>query len=293
MHRLSGCVLTPSDPDVSNESELTVPTVLITGCSTGIGRAAAERFQAEGWNVVATMRNPDAETDLTALDNVLVAALDVTDPASIDATVNAANERFGGIDVVVNNAGYGAYGPLESTPREKIVRQFNTNVIGLLDVTKAVLPQFRGRGSGVIVNISSMGGKITMPLGSLYHGTKFAVEGISEALTYELGAIGAQMKIVEPGIVATDFSGRSMDISMNPEHEEYQPVINGLLTASSAEGRFSSEPADIADVIFTAATDGTDQLRYVAGQDAEQMIAMRASADDATYLAGIRANFGL
>lgn len=270
-----------------------MPTVLITGCSTGIGRAAAERFQAEGWNVVATMRNPDAETDLTALDNVLVAALDVTDPASIEATVNAANQHFGGIDVVVNNAGYGAYGPLESTPREKIVRQFNTNVIGLLDVTKAVLPQFRERGSGVIVNISSMGGKITMPLGSLYHGTKFAVEGISEALTYELGAIGAQMKIVEPGIVATDFSGRSMDISMNPEHEEYQPVINGLLTASSAEGRFSSEPADIADVIFTAATDGTDQLRYVAGQDAEQMIAMRASADDATYLAGIRANFGL
>ncbi len=270
-----------------------MPTVLITGCSTGIGRATAKRFQSEGWNVVATMRNPDAETELTALDNTLVTALDVTDPTSIDAAVGAATDRFGEIDVLVNNAGYGAYGPVESTPREKIVRQFDTNVIGLLDVTKAVLPQFRERGSGVIVNVSSMGGKITMPLGALYHGTKFAVEGISEAMTYELGAIGTRMKIVEPGIIDTDFSGRSMDISMNPDHAEYQPVIDALLGASQAEGRVSSPPEAVADVIFGAATDGTDQLRYIAGPDAEQIIAMRASADDATYLAGMRANFGL
>lgn len=270
-----------------------MPTAMITGCSTGIGRAAAKKFQAEGWNVVATMRNPDAETELTGLDNTLVAALDVTDPASIERAVSAAGERFGGVDVLVNNAGYGAYGALESTPREKIVRQFDTNVIGLLDVTKAVLPQFRQRGSGVIVNISSMGGKVTMPLGALYHGTKFAVEGISEAMTYELAAIGTAMKIVEPGIIETDFSGRSMDISMDPDQTEYQPVINALLGASSAEGRTSSPPEAVAEVIFTAATDGTDQLRYIAGADAEQIIAMRASTDDATYLAGMRANFGL
>ena len=270
-----------------------MPTVLITGCSSGIGRATAKRFQAEGWNVVATMRNADAETELSELENTLVAALDVTDPASIEAAVDAGVERFGDIDVLVNNAGYGAYGAVESVPRDSIVRQFNTNVIGLLDVTKAVLGQFRERGSGVIVNVSSMGGKVTMPLGALYHGTKFAVEGISEAMTFELGAIGTKMKIVEPGIVATDFAGRSMDINVDPEHAEYQPVIAALMAASQAEGRFSSAPEDVAGVIFTAATDGTDQLRYVAGADAEQLLAMRAGSDDATYLAGMRASFGL
>lgn len=268
-------------------------TVLITGCSSGIGRAAAKRFQAEGWNVVATMRNPDGETELAELSDTLVVALDVTDASTIDAAVAAGMERFGGIDVLVNNAGYGAYGPVESTPREKIVRQFETNVLGLLDVTKAVLPLFRQRGSGVIVNLSSMGGKITLPLGALYHGTKFAVEGISEAMTYELAAIGTTIKLVEPGIVATEFSGRSMDLSIDPEHTEYQPVIDALVTASQAEGRFSSSPEDVAGVIFTAATDGTDQLRYVAGADAEQLLDLRASSDDATYLAAIRANFGL
>ena len=240
-----------------------MPTVLITGCSSGIGRATAKRFHSAGWNVVATMRNPDAETQLTGLDNMLVAALDVTDPVSIEAAVAVATERFGEIDVLVNNAGYGAYGAVESVPRDSIVRQFNTNVIGLLDVTKAVLGQFRERGSGVIVNVSSMGGKITLPLGALYHGTKFAVEGISEAMTFELGAIGAQMKIVEPGIIDTDFSGRSMDISMDPDHPEYQPVINALLSASSAEGRPSSPPEAVAEVIFTAATDFDQHIRAV------------------------------
>ncbi len=268
-------------------------TVLITGCSSGIGRAAARRFQAEGWNVVATMRNAAGETELNELANTMVTSLDVTDVATIDAAVAAGTERFGGIDVLVNNAGYGAYGPVESTPREKIVRQFETNVIGLLDVTKALLPHFRQKRRGVIVNLSSMGGRITLPLGALYHGTKFAVEGISEAMTHELRAIGTTIKLVEPGIVATDFSGRSMDLSVDPSHTEYQPVIDGLVAASQAEGRFSSAPEDVAEVIFTAATDGTDQLRYVAGADAEQLLAMRASSDDATYLAAIRANFGL
>ena len=268
-------------------------TVLITGCSSGIGRSTAVRFQSEGWNVVATMRNPDAETELRTLDHTLVVALDVTVPSSIDAAVAAARDRFGDIDVLVNNAGYGAYGPVESVPRESIVRQFDTNVIGLLDVTKAVLGHFRQRGSGVIVNVSSMGGRITLPLGTLYHGTKFAVEGISEAMTYELSAIGTRMKIVEPGLVATDFSGRSMDINIDPDHAEYQPVVDALLAASQAEGRFTSSPDHVAGVIFTAATDGTDQLRYVAGPAAEQLLALRASSDDATYLAAIRSNFGL
>src|SRR5690606_19782756 len=125
-------------------------------------------------------------------------------------------------DVVVNNAGYGAYGPLEAFDRESIARQFNTNVIGLLDVTKAVLPHFRENKSGMFINISSIGGKITFPLGSLYHGTKFAVEGISESLRYELENIGAQIKIVEPGAIATDFAGRSFDFKNGEGMPEYQ-----------------------------------------------------------------------
>jgi len=272
-------------------------TALITGTSSGIGRATAKLFASNGWNVVATMRNPDGEADRDdppspSVDGVMVARLDVTDLDSIAAAVEAGTERFGGIDVLVNNAGYGAYGALESTPREKIVRQFDTNVIGLFDVTKAVLPQMRERRSGTIVNVSSMGGKITLPLGSLYHGTKFAVEGLSEALSYELAAIGVKMKIIEPGIITTDFSGRSFDLTVDPELSEYMPVVQGVIAASQAE-RVTSPPELVAEVILDAVTDGSDQLRYIAGADAEQIIAIRQASDDATYLAGMKQTYGL
>ena len=136
-------------------------TVLITGASTGIGRSTAMYFQEKGWNVIATMRTPEKEEELQKLTNVLVAKLDVTDLDSIDKAIQAGIEKFGRIDALVNNAGYGAYGPLEAFPRENIVRQFNTNVIGLLDVTRAILPHFRKNRNGIIVNISSIGGKMT------------------------------------------------------------------------------------------------------------------------------------
>ena len=188
-------------------------TILITGASSGIGKATARLFQEKGWNVIATMRTPAKEKELTTLDNVFLTKLDVQDQASIKEAVQQGIERFGKIDVLLNNAGYGAYGPLEATPREKILRQFDVNVIGLLDVTKAILPHFRENKDGVIVNISSVGGKMTFPLGSLYHGTKFAVEGISEALSFELEQIGCKVKIVEPGMINTDFGGRSFDFN--------------------------------------------------------------------------------
>jgi NADP-dependent 3-hydroxy acid dehydrogenase YdfG len=188
-------------------------TILITGSSSGIGKATARLFQRAGWNVIATMRSPEKETELSALPNVLVARLDVQDSASIAVAVSAGIERFGRIDVLLNNAGYGAYGLLEATPMEKISRQFDVNVIGLLETTKAVLPHLRASKSGTIINISSIGGKMAFPLGTLYHGTKFAVEGLSEALHYELSAIGVSVKIVEPGFVKTDFAGRSLDFT--------------------------------------------------------------------------------
>jgi len=173
-------------------------TILITGTSSGIGKATAIHFQQKGWNVIATMRTPEKETELNKLENVQLERLDVLDLESIDQAIKNGISSFGKIDAIVNNAGYGAYGPLESFPRENIIKQFNTNVIGLMDVTKAIIPHFRVNKDGVIINISSIGGQITFALGSLYHGTKFAVEGISESLHYEMKEIGVKVKIVEP-----------------------------------------------------------------------------------------------
>jgi NAD(P)-dependent dehydrogenase (short-subunit alcohol dehydrogenase family) len=171
-------------------------TVLITGASSGIGKATAKRFQSAGWNVVATMRSPEDERELNNLDRVLVTRLDVLDLPSIQLAVQEGLARFGKLDVLLNNAGYGAYGPLEVTPMEKIRRQFDVNVTGLLATTQAVLPYFRVQRSGTIINISSIGGRITFPLGTLYHGTKFAVEGLSESLHFELLPLGIRVKLV-------------------------------------------------------------------------------------------------
>jgi NAD(P)-dependent dehydrogenase (short-subunit alcohol dehydrogenase family) len=274
-------------------TDTTTKTVLITGASSGIGKATAQHFQAQGWNVIATMRSPQNETELTALDHVLVTRLDVTDQASIDAAVAEGLARFGAIDALVNNAGYGAYGPLEAFSIEGIRRQFDTNVIGLIATTKAVLPHMRAAKSGTIVNISSIGGKMTFPLGTLYHGTKFAVEGLSEALHYELEPFGVRVKIVEPGMIKTDFGGRSFDFQNDENLVEYQGTVAKVLEAFGAVGGAASEPSLVAEVIWTAVTDGTDRLRYTAGDDAADYMANRRSMDDATFLAGIRERFAL
>lgn len=244
-------------------------TILITGASTGIGKETAKYFQAQGWNVIATMRNPQSETELTKLENVFVTTLDVLDVKSIQDAVNSGIQKFGGIDVLLNNAGYGAYGPLESFPREKILRQFNTNVIGLIDVTKAVLPHFREHKKGIIINVSSMGGKMTFPLGSLYHGTKFAVEGISESLRYEVEQFGGRVKIVEPGAIATDFAGRSFDFNNDEKLMEYQNIVIKIMSAFPQMIKNASTTAVVTKVIYQAATDGTSRLRYMAGKDAK------------------------
>lgn len=268
-------------------------TILITGASSGIGRATARRFQAAGWNVIATMRAPERETELTRLDGVLVTRLDVLDVPSIATAVEAGLARFGRIDALLNNAGYGAYGPLEATPLEKVRRQFDVNVLGLIATTQAVLPHFRQNRAGCIINISSIGGRITFPLGTLYHGTKFAVEGLSESLHYELEGLGIQVKIVEPGMIKTDFAGRSFDFSNDESLVEYQGVVQALLAALGPMTEMASPPELVADVIFTAATDGTSRLRYEAGADAVQLLAARRATDDATFLGGIKAQFGL
>ena len=268
-------------------------SILITGSSTGIGRATALYFQEKGWNVIATMRTPEKEEALNLLDNVLVTQLDVTDTDSIDQAVKVGVEKFGKIDVLVNNAGYGAYGPLETFSREKIIRQFDTNVIGLLDVTKALLPHFRANQSGTIVNISSIGGRMTFPMGTLYHGTKWAVEGISEALHFEMSAIGVKVKIVEPGAIATDFGGRSFDFSNDESMTEYQPMVGKLFEAFENVGAMAAPASLVAEVIYTAATDDTPQLRYTAGEDAKTYMANRDQSSDMDFIASLKEQLGV
>ena len=268
-------------------------TILITGASSGIGKATAKHFHGKGWNVVATMRSPSKEEELTKLDDLLVTRLDVTDTASIEGAVDAGLSRFGSIDVLVNNAGYAAYGPLEAFPMDRIRRQFDTNVIGLLEVTKAVLPHFRVQKSGTVVNISSVGGKMTFPLGTLYHGTKFAVEGLSEALHYELEPLGVKMKLVEPGMTATDFGGRSFDFVNEEALVEYQPTVHKLMHGFRAFAAKASPPEVVAEVIWTAVADGTATLRYTAGEDAREYMANRKALDDETFIGGLKRHFDL
>lgn len=270
-------------------------TILITGASSGIGKETAKLFAARGWNVVATMRAPEKEKELTSLDNTLVTRLDVTDAGSIEAAVAGGIEKFGQIDVLLNNAGYGAYGPLEAFPMDRIRRQFDTNVIGLIETTKAVLPHMRGNGAGTIVNVSSIGGQMTFPLGALYHGTKFAVEGISEALHFELEAAGIKVKIVEPGMIATDFGGRSFDFVNDESMAEYQSVVQALFGAWGSDEMTAnaSQPIVVAEVIWDAVTDGTDTLRYRAGADAVELLNNRKALDDATFIGRLKAQLGL
>ena len=264
-------------------------TILITGASSGIGQATALHFLGQGWNVIATMRNPDAAGEMRDHPNALVVALDVTDHASIATAVAAGEARFGTIDVLLNNAGYGAYGPLESFSMERIERVFDTNVIGLMAMMKAVIPAMRERRSGTIINISSVGGQLAFPTGALYHGTKFAVEGLSEALYYELDAVGVRMRIIQPGFVKTNFGGAGFDRADTEALPDYAEPTAGTGRMFGALATSLAEPAEVAQVIWQAANDPSNQLRYRAGNDAAiTMLDTRREQDDETFLAGIR-----
>ncbi len=260
-------------------------TILITGSSSGIGKAAARQFHDKGWNVIATMRRPENESELNKLDRVLVTRLDVTDPGSIQAAVKAGLDRFKKIDVLLNNAGYGVFGPIEATSFDRIREQFETNVFGLLATTKAILPIFRAKHDGMIINLSSVAGKITFPLATLYCGTKFAVEGISEAMTFELAPLGVKVKLVEPGPVKTSFK---FVLENDESIAEYQKQVQELQGMTKSLMERGSDPKEIAEVIYRAATDGSDQLRYVAGKEAEELLAMRKAEEDSACLEEMR-----
>ncbi len=246
-------------------------TILITGASSGIGKAAAKYFLAKGWNVSATMRSPSSEKDLTDSENLIKMETDVTDKTSVVSAVETTVKHFGGIDVLLNNAGYGSAGPMEAATDQQIKRQFDVNLFGVIETIRAVLPHFRKKNDGMIINISSIGGLVTFPLFSLYHASKWAVEGLSESLQYELNPLGIKIKVVEPGGVKTDFAGRSMDFFDINGYEDYSDTVNKITHYFRADGERRAkyaEPDKIAEVIFKAATDGTDQFRYIAGNDA-------------------------
>lgn len=255
-------------------------TILITGASTGIGKAAAELFLERGWNVVATMRTPRNERQDARW---LELPLDVTDAASIESAKARALEKFGRIDVVVNNAGYGLVGTFESMSEDKISRQFETNVFGLMRVSRAFLPHLRANGSGIIVNVASMGGRLAFPFYSVYHATKWAVDGFSESLQFELASTGVRVKLVEPGAIKTDFYDRSADFTHDKALTEYNSVVEKGMRRMNAMGAKGAAPLIVAETIWKAATDGSKKLRYPVGTDAKGLLMIRRFLPDGLW----------
>jgi NAD(P)-dependent dehydrogenase (short-subunit alcohol dehydrogenase family) len=241
-------------------------TVFITGASSGIGREAAKLFQRNGWNVVATMRSPQAGTELASLENVSVIRCDVTDPESIDEAIAKGIEAFGGIDVLVNNAGYYAVGPLEAAADEQIRRQIDTNLTGAIDVAKRMIPHFREKRKGIIMNVTSIAGLMSIPMQSLYHATKWGLEGFSESLHYELRQFGIFVKIIEPGVIRTDFYGRSKTVLRNEAITEYDDYSERIMRNILSRGEKGSSPEAVAGTIYKAATDGRKKMRYRVGR---------------------------
>ena len=259
-------------------------TVFITGCSSGIGRATAKLFQRHGWKVVATIRSPEQATELKKLDDVLVLRLDVSDQASIDAAVKTALEKLGHIDVLINNAGYALMGAFENASEEQIQRQFDTNVFGLMRVTRTLLPHFRQRKAGLVLNVASMAGRLPIPFMSVYNGSKWAVQVFSECLTYELAPFNIQVKIVEPGAVDTAFFGRSGDRENVTGVDAYASCMDEQFPILDKTGPGGSTSEEAAEVIYGAATDGKATLRYAVGRDAKVLLSARRLLPDRVFI---------
>jgi len=246
--------------------------VLITGCSSGIGRATAFYFQQQGWRVVATMRSPEKETELNLLDDVLVEALDVTNESSIQLAIDRAIRKFETIDVLVNNAGVGIYAVFEEVDEEVIRESFEINVFGTMRVIRALLPHFRSKQSSRIINVSSTMPHLAAPLISLYCTTKMAIEGLSHALYYELRPLGIQVMLVQPGSTRTKIAMQH-DFPDKVLHEAYAPIFK--VSIQGFRHRFETEtmalPDEPAKVIYEAAVSRSDRFRFVSGRDAKMV----------------------
>jgi NAD(P)-dependent dehydrogenase (short-subunit alcohol dehydrogenase family) len=269
--------------------------VLITGCSTGIGRATAERLADEGYNVHATARRPESIQDL-AERGMKTHALDVTDESSMEAAV-AEVEEEGPVGALVNNAGYSQSGAIETIPMASVRRQFETNVFGLIRMCQLVLPGMRGAGSGRIVNLSSMGGKLTFPGGGIYHATKHAVEALSDALRFEVQGFGVDVVVIEPGLIVTDF-GETAAASVN-DVEEHGPYTQfnatvAKLTADAYSGpmaRLGAGPDAVAQKIAKALAGNRPSTRYKVTASARVMMGARRLVSDRMWDRVVRSQF--
>jgi NAD(P)-dependent dehydrogenase (short-subunit alcohol dehydrogenase family) len=242
--------------------------MLVTGASTGIGRATAQLFLERGWNVAATMRSPEKARanprEWPARENLFLPRLDVTEQESIRLGVGETLARLGSIEAVVNNAGYGLVGPFEASTTEQIERQIRTSLLGVMNVVRELLPIFRQQGDGTIANVSSVGGRLTFPLYSAYHATKWGLEGFSEGLQFELRPHNIRVKIIEPGPIKTDFYDRSMDIVSKPGLTAYDNLVARAMPNMQKAGSTAPGPEGVARVIYKAVTDGSWKLRYPA-----------------------------
>jgi NAD(P)-dependent dehydrogenase (short-subunit alcohol dehydrogenase family) len=262
-------------------------TVLITGCSTGFGKLAALTFAREGHTVFASMRNLDkagALREAAEADGLKIAVvqLDVDDAASIERAVSEVVSEAGGIDILVNNAGFEVRGPIEEATDAEARRQFETNVFGLLAVTRAVLPGMRTRGSGVLVNLSSIAGLVAAPFAGLYAASKHAVEALSESLHYEVAPFGIRVALVEPGGFATEFSANVTEADAFTTESPYRDYADRFAAALEKLTRPDGQAADpqiVADAIVRVATDASAPLRTILGDDAEMIMTVRNSTD--------------
>jgi NADP-dependent 3-hydroxy acid dehydrogenase YdfG len=259
-------------------------TILITGASSGFGKASARLFLENGWNVAATMRSPENEQELMASNKLLLLPLDVINEQSIQDAVEKTTDQFGTIDVLLNNAGYGLFGVFEAANKSQIHKQFDVNVFGLMAVTQAVLPIMRQQQSGVIINLSSFGGFTASPFASLYNSSKFAIEGLSEALWHELAFLNIGVKLIEPGSVQTNFrSGMEMiQNSIDVYTAEMRSFMPRYAQRTAHLPKVSA--VEVAQTIYTAATDGSSQLRYVIGEDAQFYIDAKAKHNEQELL---------
>lgn len=236
--------------------------ILITGSSSGIGKETVKLFQSKNWKVAATMRVPEKVEDLRKIVDVECIRLDVTDTDSIKAAINSTLDKFGRIDAVVNNAGYGLVGAFEAATREQIEKQFQTNVFGVMNVCREILPYFREQKRGIIVNVASVGGRITFPFYSIYHATKWAVEGFSESLQYELEQFNIRVKIIEPGPIKTDFYDRSQDVTRKEGLAAYDYMLDKAIPNMQKAGADAPDGSIVAQTIYEAVTDNSKKLRY-------------------------------
>lgn len=246
-------------------------TIFITGASSGIGKATAKLFSSKGWGVIATMRTPKEDTELQQLNDVEVVALDVSNAEQIEDVVKSVTQKHK-IDVVFNNAGYGLSGPIETLSDERIIRQINTNLLGVIRVTRAFVPFFKKQKSGLFINTTSMAGIVGFPFDSIYNASKWAVEGFTESLYYELHPCNIQVKTIAPGVVYTDFGLKNLDKSQLPEYDNLSKKFIEYMMGDMSK---VSTPEFIAESVFNAVTDSKDQIRYVAGVDANEMYAER------------------